>query len=159
MHGCWFIISYLAGVWAPEPTSRLSFPSMNVCYDTIYYLTINSWDVRHLHSRRLTAWTWKWWFGRWCSLFHGCILRFHVNLPGWMFGIIYRIHMNDIYGWYGFCIDFVFLFLSDHWSLQLNVLETPLEATRDTILSFMIVGCPKFMQTLHSSDHHASCNL
>ena len=36
----------------------------------------------HIHPRRLTAWTWKWWFGRSSFFFQGCILRFHDNLPG-----------------------------------------------------------------------------
>ena len=35
-----------------------------------------------VHPRRLTAWTWTCWFGRCFSFSRGCILGFHVNLPG-----------------------------------------------------------------------------
>ena len=35
-----------------------------------------------IHPGRLTAWTWKWWFGWWFSFSIGWFFRFHVNLPG-----------------------------------------------------------------------------
>ena len=41
-------------------------------------------SYRGYTPQRLTAWTWKWWFGRWFSSSRHCILRFYVNLPGVM---------------------------------------------------------------------------
>ena len=40
------------------------------------------WSAAFGVCRRLAAETWKWWFETMIFLFQGCILRFHVNLPG-----------------------------------------------------------------------------
>ena len=127
-------------------------------------------NVSHLHPRRLAAWTWKWWFGRGFSLFQGCILRFHVNLPGWIFGIIYRIYMDDIYIYtYIYIMIYIWMIWMLHWfcfhffqiidRCSLTFRRRPWKLPLTQSLVSWLLDAQKFMQALHSSDHHGSCNF
>ena len=65
---------------------------------------------RKIHLRRLRWKTWTWWkswFGRSFFLFQGCILRFHINLPGCTLmyqrgkkTFLYAVNMSAWFWWY-----------------------------------------------------------
>ena len=74
--------------WSCPPRSRRRYewPPVEVTTTECHFLGEGIfWDLGkdEYTSGRLTVRTWKWLFGRLFSFSIGCIVRFHVNLPGW----------------------------------------------------------------------------